>query len=65
MAITVELTKFMTQGLLKGEQIVETMRFVNFAAAIEWATGVNHKDAVPYGVEMIRNLKTNEVETFF
>ena len=63
--VKVELLKFHTQGLLRGEQTTETMSFVDWETAVSWAEGINHKDAVPYGVETIRNLETDEVEVFF
>jgi hypothetical protein len=64
MQLTVQLTKYHLKGLLEGQRTQETMRFVDWDRACEWAGSVTENTECPYVVLEMRNTQTDQVECF-
>lgn len=63
MAITVEYNKFVLGGIAKDLEIVESMKFVDWADACDWASRCTKSEKVPFVITEMRG-PNGEVEKF-
>ena len=64
MKFKVEMTKYHLSGICEGLETTETMSFVNWEDACDWAGKVTMSTKVPYVILEMRNLVTGEKENF-
>lgn len=60
----VTMKKYFLDGMLEGKTIVDTMKFLNWDAACEWAGAVTMNPACNYVVLEMTNDATGEMEMF-
>jgi hypothetical protein len=60
----VEFHKYVLEGIAEGLTITETMKFVNWNDACDWAGKVTMSLKVPFVILEMKNLETGEVENF-
>lgn len=59
-----EMKKYHLKGTLSGLTTTEKMGFMTWKDATTWAGSVTTSTKVPYVVLEMRNLETQEIETF-
>jgi len=64
MQFKVEMKKYHLSGIAECLETVETMNFVDWEDACDWAGKVTMSTKVPYVILEMRNLVTNEVAEF-
>lgn len=64
MPFKVEFDKYMLSGIAEGLTLTETMRFVDWEDACDWAGKVTMNTKCNYVVLEMRNPVTGEVENF-
>lgn len=60
----VEFQKYILDGIAEGLTITETMKFVDWTDACDWASKVTTSLKVPFVIVEMTNLETGEVENF-
>ena len=60
----VQFKKYVLSGIAEGLTITETMKFVNWNDACDWAGKVTMSVKVPYVILEMTNLETGEMENF-
>tara|TARA_Y100000385_G_scaffold289855_1_gene360704 strand:- start:235 stop:477 length:243 start_codon:yes stop_codon:yes gene_type:complete len=64
MGFKVEIDKYHLKGIAEGLTTTETMRFVDWEDACDWAGKATMNVSCPYVVMELRNLITGEKENF-
>lgn len=64
MPFKVEMTKYHLSGIAEGLETNETMSFVDWENACDWASKVTMNPSCPYVVLWLRNPVTGQTEEF-
>ncbi len=60
----IEVCKYHLSGILEGLSSYETMNFVDWDTACEWASGVTMNSDVPYVVLTLTDQKSGKIQKF-